>query len=130
MQAGKLVKPEPKEVVVLKLEQFDVKTRKWQHKGNLELAIESTKFDSGAFRDAYKGEEIKKQDGKIWVVQTYNEKATNTIRDDQIEYSVKHTLLLVDGPNCTVSSACAVSFVYTPYHAVNGGHNTRLCAFV
>lgn len=82
LQAGKLVKPKPKEVVVLQLEQFDVKTREWQHKGNLELAIESTKFDSGAFRDAYKGEEIKKQDGKIWVVKTYNEKATNTIRDD------------------------------------------------
>ena len=82
LQAGKLVKPKPKEVVMLQLEQFDVKTREWQHKGNLELAIESTKFDSGAFRDAYKGEEIKKQDGEMWVVKTYNEKATSTIRDD------------------------------------------------
>ena len=44
LQAGKLVKPKSKEVVVLQLEQFDVKTREWQHKGNLELAIESTKY--------------------------------------------------------------------------------------
>ena len=82
LQAGKLVKPKPKEEAVLQLEQFDVKTREWHYKGNLELAIESTKFDSGAFRDAFKGEEINKQGGKVWVVKLYNDKATNTIRDD------------------------------------------------
>jgi hypothetical protein len=63
LQAGKLIKPKPKEQVVLQLEQFDVKTREWHHKGNLELALESTKFDSGAFRNAFKGEEIKKHLG-------------------------------------------------------------------
>ena len=29
-----------------------------------------------------KGEEMNKQSGKMWVVKTYNEKATSTIRDD------------------------------------------------
>ncbi len=82
LQAGKLVKPKPKEEAVLQLQQFDIKTFKWHHKVNLELAIESTKFDSGAFRKAFKGKEINKQGGKIWVVKTYNDKATNTIRDD------------------------------------------------
>ena len=91
LQAEKLVKPKPEELVVLQLEQFDVKTCEWQHKGNLELAIERTKFDSGAFPDAYKGEEINKQSGKMWVVKTYNEKATSTIRDDQGSTLEDHT---------------------------------------
>ena len=47
---------------------------------NLELAVESTKFASGTFRNAFKGEQInEKGEKKIWVVKTYNEKATTTI---------------------------------------------------
>jgi hypothetical protein len=92
LQAGKLIKPKPKKQVVLQLEQFDVKTCEWYHKANLELALESTKFDSGAFRNAFKGEEIKKHGGKkIWVVKTYNDKAIATIRDDLNSTVENHT---------------------------------------
>ena len=49
----------------------------------LELAVQTTKFASGTFRDAYKGEAINEQGTKkVWVVKTYNDRANTTITDD------------------------------------------------
>ena len=44
LKAGKLIKPKPKEQVVLQLEQFDVKTSEWHQMPKLELAVQTTKF--------------------------------------------------------------------------------------
>ena len=49
----------------LKLEQFNLKTREWEHKRKLEVTMASTKFGNGAFRDAFKGEEISECGKKI-----------------------------------------------------------------
>ena len=92
MKAGKLIKPKPKVQVVLQLEQFDVKTSEWHQMPKLELAVQTTKFASGAFRDAYKGE-AKNEQGtkKVWVVKTYNDRANTTITDNLLSSVENHT---------------------------------------
>ena len=92
LKAGKLIKPKPKEQVVLQLEQFDVKTSEWHQMPKLELAVQTTNFASGAFRDAYKCEAINEQGTKkVWVVKTYNDRANTTITDDLLSSVENHT---------------------------------------
>ena len=51
LRAGKLARPPQKKA--LNLEMFDVENCKWVKYSVLSVEIEETKFDSGAFRDAF-----------------------------------------------------------------------------
>ena len=51
LRAGKLVRPPQKKAQ--NLEMFDVENCKWVKSSVLSVEIEETKFDSGAFRDAF-----------------------------------------------------------------------------
>ena len=53
LEAGKLVKPVPKNKLLLTFEQFDIASKKWTDAIEIECTVDSEKFSSGGFRDAY-----------------------------------------------------------------------------
>ena len=53
LEAGKLVKPVAKNKQVLTFEQFDIASKKWTDAVEVKCTIDSEKFSSGEFRDAY-----------------------------------------------------------------------------
>lgn len=75
LKAGKLVKPREKNKVTLALENFDVSTQQWVEVAAEEFAIDTQKFSSGAFRDAFRVSTIKPTKCEDWVVKTYNDDA-------------------------------------------------------
>ena len=94
LKAGKLVKPQSRNKVKLAFETFHVKNRDWQVVIEQEVFVETQKFSSGAFRDAFHATTCNKagrtQQGQ-WVVKTYNNKAVETI-EDKINSSIEsHT---------------------------------------
>ncbi|XP_078350666.1 myosin heavy chain kinase B-like [Oculina patagonica] len=78
LNAGKLVKPIFSKKAKLNFEHFDIESGKWQNVMNVECEVESEKFSSGAFRDAYHATTVH---GDKWVIKTYNQKTKNTISD-------------------------------------------------
>lgn len=81
LKAGKLVKPREKNKVTLALENFDVSTQQWVEVAAEEFAIDTQKFSSGAFRDAFRASTIKPTKCEDWVVKTYNDDAVKTIQE-------------------------------------------------
>lgn len=83
LEAGKLVRPTSKKKAVLTFEQFDITSKKWQDAMEVECTVDSEKFSSGGFRDAYHchltGKAPTPHMERHWVVKTYNNKATETI---------------------------------------------------
>lgn len=94
MKAGKLVKPQSRNKVKLTFEKFDVKNRDWQEVIEQEVLVETQRFSSGAFRDAFRattcGKAGETQQGQ-WVVKTYNYIAVETIEDKLNSSIESHT---------------------------------------
>lgn len=77
LNAGQLIKPKMKNRVTLRLEKFNLEKQEWVSVENpLDLLVESEKFASGGFRDAFLGVS---KDNEKWVVKKYHGKAANTI---------------------------------------------------
>jgi hypothetical protein len=77
MKAGLLVNPRKKNHVTLTLEKFNIKDQEWVTvKNPLDLVVEMDNFSSGGFRNAFLRVS---RDKDKWVINTYNDKATNTI---------------------------------------------------
>ena len=53
LKAGQLVKPKERRRVTFAIEAFDVKKREWSSLESLEILVETEKFSSGGFRDAF-----------------------------------------------------------------------------
>lgn len=53
LKAVKLVKPPNKNKVKLTFEKFDVQKQEWQEEMEQDVVIETQRFSSGAFRDAF-----------------------------------------------------------------------------
>ena len=79
LKAGKLVKPPKKNKVKLTFEKFDVQNQEWQEVMEQDVVIETQKFSSGAFRDAFRATSKTNGTQKQWVVKTYNPKAVEAI---------------------------------------------------
>lgn len=82
LKAGKLAKPQPKNKVTITFETFDIKSREWTEVMEEELLVDTKKFASGAFRDAFHAtgkKSAKNHQPTEWVVKTYNARAKSTI---------------------------------------------------
>jgi hypothetical protein len=82
LKAGKLAKPQQRNKVTFTLEAFDIESREWTEVMEEELFVETKKFASGAFRDAFHAtskKSSKNHETKEWVVKTYNARARSTI---------------------------------------------------
>ena len=79
LKAGKLVKPPNKNKVKLTFEKFDVQDQEWQEVMEQDVVIETQKFSSGAFRDAFRATSKTTGTHQQWVVKTYNHKAVEAI---------------------------------------------------
>ena len=91
LRAGKLVPPPLKKA--WSLEMFDVENCKWVKSSVLSVEIEETKFDSDAFRDAFRAKCVEKSSylSGEWVIKKYRDEVTTTIRQ-QFQMSVEdHT---------------------------------------
>lgn len=89
LRAGKLVRPPLKKD--LSVEMFDVENCKWVKCSVLSVEIEETKFDSGAFRDAFRAKCVDKScylSGE-WVIKKYKEEAVTTIQE-QLQMTVEN----------------------------------------
>ena len=78
LSAGKLVQPTFTKKAVLNFECFEIETGTWENVMTVECKVESVKFSSGAFRDAFHATTVH---GDKWVLKTYNQKAKNTISE-------------------------------------------------
>ena len=78
LNAGKFVQPRFPKNAVLNFEQFEIEAGTWKNVMNVECRVESEKFSSGAFRDAFHATTVH---GDKWVIKTYNQKAKNTISE-------------------------------------------------
>ena len=78
LSAGKLVRPTFTKKAVLNFERFEIQTGTWKSVMSVECKLESVKFSSGAFRDAFHATTLH---GDKWVLKTYNQKAKNTISE-------------------------------------------------
>ena len=78
LSAGKLVRPTLTKKAVLNFERFEIETGTWKSVMTVECKVESVKFSSGAFRDAFHATILH---GDKWVLKTYNQKAKNTISE-------------------------------------------------
>ena len=77
MKAGQLVNPRKKNHVTLTLEKFNIKDQEWVTvKNPLDLVVEMDNFSSGGFRNAFLRVS---RDKDKWVINTCNDKATDTI---------------------------------------------------
>ena len=83
LEAGKLVKPVPKNKLLLTFEQFDIASKQWTDAIEIECTVDSEKFSSGGFHDAYHCKlTCKSANQNIanhWVIKTYNEKSKEAI---------------------------------------------------
>lgn len=79
LNAGKLIKPNPKNKVSLNFEVFDLSTKLWVDVPQKEVNVETNKFSSGAFREAFHATSCNKTDR--WVLKLYNDKTIDTIVD-------------------------------------------------
>ena len=79
LEAGKLVKPKPKNKATLIFENFDLPTQKWIEVTQEDVVIDTERFSSGAFRDAFHA--MSTRGTKHWVVKTYNANTITTIED-------------------------------------------------
>ena len=79
LKAGKLAKPQPKNKVTFTCEAFNIKSREWTEVMEEELLVDTKKFASGAFRDAFHATGKKSAKNHQWVVKTYNAKVKSTI---------------------------------------------------
>ena len=72
-QAGKLVMPKERKRVTFPVETFDVKKPAWTSMEYLEIWLETEKFSSGGFSDAFKGVTLSSNNEQphTWV-KTYN----------------------------------------------------------
>ena len=61
---------------LLSFERFEIETATWKNVMTVECKVESVKFSSGAFRDAFHATTVH---GDKWVLKTCNQKAKNTI---------------------------------------------------
>ena len=73
LKAGKVAKPQPKNKVTFTCEAFNIKSREWTEVMEEELLVDTKKFASGAFRDAFHATGKKSAKNHQWVVKTYNE---------------------------------------------------------
>lgn len=55
LKAGQLVMPKERKFVIFPMEGFDVKKEDWTSMASLEILLETEKFSSGGFKDAFKG---------------------------------------------------------------------------
>lgn len=82
LNAGKLIKPKAKRDVELRCERFDVATASWEEEMVVKCSLETEKFSSGGFRNAYHASISSMTTGeKHWVVKTYNDKALKSITE-------------------------------------------------
>lgn len=83
LKAGQLVMPKERKHVTFPIEAFDVKKQEWASMESLEILLETEKFSSGGFRDAFKGVTLSSNNEQqyTWVVKTYNPKAIKAIHD-------------------------------------------------
>ncbi|CAB4028783.1 transient receptor potential cation channel subfamily M member 6-like, partial [Paramuricea clavata] len=92
LRAGKLVRPP--QLTTLSLEMFDVEKCEWiKTPLTLSVEIEETKFDSGAFRDAFRAKCTDKSSSLVgeWVIKKYRDEAITTIQE-QLQMTVEdHT---------------------------------------
>lgn len=83
LEAGKLVKPVAKNKLLLTFEQFDIASKRWTDTMEVECTVDSEKFSSGGFRDAYHckltGKSANQNIANHWVIKTYNEKSKEAI---------------------------------------------------
>ncbi|CAH3044238.1 unnamed protein product [Pocillopora meandrina] len=83
LDAGKLIKPVTKNKCLLTFEQFDIASKEWTDAMEVECIVDSEKFSSGGFRDAYHCKLTGKSAGQNisnrWVIKTYNEKSKEVI---------------------------------------------------
>ena len=79
LKAGKLVKPTNKNKVKLTFEEFDVQNQEWQDVMEQDVFVETQRFSSGAFRDAFRATSKTGGTQCQWVVKTYNHKAVDAI---------------------------------------------------
>ena len=63
---------------VLYLERFEIKTGTWKNVMTVECKVDSMKFSSGVFQDAFHATIVH---GDKWVFKAYNQKAKNTISE-------------------------------------------------
>ena len=63
---------------VLNFERFEIETGTWKNVMTVECKVESMKFSSGVFQDAFHATTVH---GDEWVLKTYNQKAKNTISE-------------------------------------------------
>ena len=78
LKAGKLLKPN-KNKVKLTFEKFDVQKQEWPEEMEQDVVIETQRFSSGAFRDAFRTTSKTARTQKQWVVKTYNLKVVEAI---------------------------------------------------
>lgn len=78
LEAGKLVKPPTKNKVLLTFEKYDIVSKEWLDIMEVECVLETEKFASGGFRDAYRCAS-KKTTTKEWVLKSYNDAATEVM---------------------------------------------------
>lgn len=83
LEVGKLVKPVAKTKLLLTFEQFDIASKQWRDAMEIECTVDSEKFSSGGFRDAYHwkltGKSANRNIANHWVIKTYNEKSKEAI---------------------------------------------------
>lgn len=93
LKAGQLVKPKEKNRVTFAIEAFDVKKQEWTGMESLEILVETEKFSSGGFRDAYKGVTLNTHDmqHQTWVIKTYNSNAIKAIEETLQTNLANHT---------------------------------------
>ena len=96
LKAGQLVKPKERRRVTFAIEAFDVKKREWSSLESLEILVETEKFSSGGFRDAFKGVTgvaLSSTNGQhqTWVVKTYKPNAIKAIEDTMQSNLEDHT---------------------------------------
>ena len=74
LKAGKLVKPQKRSNVKLTFEKFDVQSQDWQEVMEQDVIIETQKFSSGAFRDAFRATSKTSGTPEQWVVKPTTQK--------------------------------------------------------
>ena len=79
LKAVKLVKAPNKNKVKLTFEKSDVQKQEWQEEMAQDVVIETQRFSSGAFRDAFRATSKTGGTQKQWVVKTCNLKAVEAI---------------------------------------------------
>jgi hypothetical protein len=78
LNIGKFIKPN-KEVITLLLEQFEIKEKMWKDPMDVKISVNTEKFASGGFRDAFEAEVISGIRPGKYVLKRYKQDTISSI---------------------------------------------------